>query len=425
MILNRKIQPDFKLIDKVNIIKAEKVNLDNQIPVYYINAGSQDLVKIDFIFEAGTWNQKKKLIASTTNNMLLEGTKTQTSLQIAEKLDYYGSYLQNDSGKHYGTLTLFILNKYLDEGLEIVEDLLQNPIFPEKDLSTLMLNRLQEFVINSQKNDKLARSYYNEMIFGNAHPYGIRYCEDDFKNVAREDLIEFFENYYNLNNCTIIISGKVEDKHFKSLNNFFGKKNYKKSIKQLDNNFFIQPFKEKIKYEERTDAFQTAIRIGKPTINMKHPDFNALQVVNTILGGYFGSRLMKNIREEKGYTYGIGSGLSTMKESGYFVVVTEVKKEVKDAALNEIYKEIEILQNEKVTDDELNVVKNYMMGDILRGFDGAFSLSGVFRNLWEYNLDYDYITNMINIVKNITSDEIQRLANVYLQRNSMYEVAVG
>jgi predicted Zn-dependent peptidase len=423
--LERRIQPEFKLIDKINIVKAEKTKLDNQIPVYYINAGTQDLVKIDFIFNAGSWVQDKKLIASTTNAMLLESTKTFSAHQIAEKLDFFGSYLQNESNKHFGTLTIFILNKYLKEGLEIVSDVLMNPIFPKKELKTLLKNRLQNFIINNQKNDKVAREIFNEMIFGSEHPYGKKYYESDFTNISRNDIINFYEKYYNLNNCNIVISGKIDDNHFKELNNYFGKVKLINNNQAVDNIFEITPYLNKKIYEEKEGAFQTAIRIGKPTINMLHPDYNGLQIVNTIFGGYFGSRLMSNIREDKGYTYGIGSGLGTLLKSGYFVIVSEVKKEVKEDAINEIYLELDKMQYELVSEEELNVVRNYMMGEVLRGFDGAFSLSEVFKNLFEYNLDYDYFENLIHTIKNITREEIQRLSIKYLQKDTMFEVAVG
>lgn len=423
--LDRKQQPDYKSIENFNIIKAKKAKLDNDIPVYYINAGTQDLVKIDFIFNSGSWFQNKKLVASTTNSMFLEGTKTQNSQQIAEKLDFLGAYVQNEVNKHFGTITLYILNKYLTQGLEIISDILKNPVFPEKELNTLLKNRLQNFVINNKKTEKLARVYFNEKIFGSNHPYGIRYFEEDFTNVTRNDLVEFYQKYYNFNNCNILISGKIDDFHLIELNNFFGKEKLSENINLKEHKVDIQPSAEKIFYEEKKDAFQTALRIGKSTINMLHPDFNGLHVVNTIFGGYFGSRLMSNIREDKGFTYGIGSGLGSLLKSGYFVIVSEVKKEVREEAIKQIYIELDRMKNELVPEEELTIVKNYMLGDVLRGFDGAFSLSDAFKSLFEYNLDYDYYDNYINTIKNITSEEIQRLSEKYLQKETMFEVSVG
>jgi len=423
--LDRTKAPDFNLIDKINIIKAQSATLDNGIPVYSINAGTQDLVKIDFIFDAGSWLQDKNLVSSTTNAMLLEGTTNLSSQQIAEKLDFYGAFLQNEANKHSATLTLYVLNKYLSEGLEIVADVLKNSIFPEKDMKTFLQNKYQDFVINNQKNDKIARKYFNEMLFGKNHPYGRNYNNSDFQNVTVEDLKTFYKKYYSSNNCKIIISGKIDDLHYKELNNFFGKYDWKSESKTEERKYLITPTENKKFVEDKENAFQTALRLGKITVNMKDDDYLGLQVVNTILGGYFGSRLMANIREDKGYTYGIGSGLVSMATTGYFIIVSEVKKEMREKAVIEIYKEIDILKTTLVPAHELQIVKNYLMGEVLRGFDGAFSLSAAFRSLMENNLDYVYYEKLISTIKNITSEEIKQLTIKHLQTDSLYEVMVG
>jgi len=423
--LDRTKAPEFNLIDKINIIKAEKKSLTNGIPVYSINAGTQDLVKIDFIFDAGSWLQDKNLVASTTNSMLLEGTSNFTAQQIAEKLDYYGAYLQNESGKHSATLTLYVLNKYLKQGLEIVADVLKNSIFPEKDMKTLLQNKYQDFVIGNKKNDKIARRYFNEMLFGKQHPYGKSYQIEDFQNVTTDELKAFYKKYYSSNNCKIILSGKIENLHFDELNNYFGGTDWNSNTIIENRNYEILPNSNMKFLEDKPEAVQTALRLGKISINMKDPDYHGFQFLNTVLGGYFGSRLMTNIREDKGYTYGIGSGLVSMEKLGYFIIVSEVKKEMREKAIIEIYKEIEILKTTLVQTKELETVRNYLMGEVLRGFDGAFSLSAAFRTLMENNLDYDYYENLISSIKNITSEEIQRLAIKHLNTESLYEVMVG
>jgi len=170
---------------------------------------------------------------------------------------------------------------------------------------------------------------------------------------------------------------------------------------------------------------QSAVRLGKILFNRTHKDYPKLQIVNTILGGYFGSRLMKNIREDKGYTYGIGSALISQKETGYFTIVSEVNSEFSKATLNEIYKEIEILQTELVPKEELEVVKSYMLGRLLRSVDGPFALSETFLSIWLYNLDWDYYRNYINTIKNISSEDIKDLANLYLDKNTLLTVVSG
>ncbi len=167
------------------------------------------------------------------------------------------------------------------------------------------------------------------------------------------------------------------------------------------------------------------MRIGTTTISANHKDYLGLNVLNTLLGGYFGSRLMSNIREDKGYTYGIGSVLYSYKDIGLFYISAEIKQENCQDAINEIYSEIEILKTKKVSEEELHKVKNFMKGSMLRSLDGSLELSENFRAILKYGLDYDYFHKYLRVVSEIDSDEILRLAQTYFNVNQMVEIRAG
>jgi predicted Zn-dependent peptidase len=221
------------------------------------------------------------------------------------------------------------------------------------------------------------------------------------------------------------VAGKVNSNQIALINRHFGSDAWGTPNGVVACHHQLEPAADKKIFIPKPDAVQCAIRIGKATINKLHPDYQYLNVVNMILGGYFGSRLMSNIREEKGYTYGIGSGLVSYQKAGSFVIVSEVGKNVLPQALVEVYKEINKLRDDLVPNQELTLVKNYMMGGILRNFDGPFALLDSFRGLLEYNLEYDYLDNMINVVKSITPEQVRDIAQKYLDVNSLYEVVVG
>jgi predicted Zn-dependent peptidase len=176
---------------------------------------------------------------------------------------------------------------------------------------------------------------------------------------------------------------------------------------------------------EKDKVYQSAIRIGKILFNKHHPDFLAMQILNTILGGYFGSRLMKNIRENKGYTYGIGSMIVSLHHSGYFVIASEVGKDVCRAALKEIYKEMKILRETTIPEDELTVVKHYLMGEVIRMFDGPFALAESLKAIVEYGLDYDYYDKTIETIKHTTARQLLDLANQYFAPGTFTEIVAG
>lgn len=425
-ILDRKKSPSFKTIEQVEIIRAAEKKLNNNIPVYSINAGTQELVKIEFVFSAGTRNQEFPLTASTTNSMLNEGTLKYNSVEIADNIDYYGAHLDTEVSQDFAAVTLYTLNKHLDSTLPIVEELIKKSIFSQHELNTYLQNKRQKFIVNQKKVGRVAREVFNELIFGNSHPYGYKAKLEDFDSLKRDQLLDFYNNYYKSNNCKIIVSGKVNDSIVNSIDVRFGGNDWglnNDTIKNIPMVLKSNTEKHHLVYKE--DAIQSAIRIGKILFNKTHTDYIGMQVLNTIFGGYFGSRLMTNIREDKGYTYGISSGIISLQNAGCFFISTEVGVDVCDKAIHEIYFELGRLHEELVGEEELQLVKNYLLGAFLRSVDGPFALADKFQGIMEYGLGYDYFDKFISTVKNITAMELRSLANKYLHKEDMYELVVG
>ena len=423
--INRKIKPEIKPVDKIDLYKPEKVTLDNGIPVYLINTGTQELVKVEFIFNAGKWYEEQLLLANFTNNMLKEGTKNYTSQEIAEKIDFYGAHLEPATGNDIASLSLYTLNKYLEDVLIVTEDVIKNPVFPEKELTTFLQNKKQEFLINNEKVRHVARRMFSKQIFGANHPYGKTAVVEDFDKVTRDALSAFHRKHYSKESCKIIVSGKIPSNLVSGLNKHFGEgSKISAASNNLNANVKIEPENKK-EYIKKAGSVQSAIRVGRPLFNKTHPDYHKLKVVNAVLGGYFGSRLMTNIREDKGYTYGIGSAIVSLHNAGYFFIASEVGTEVKEPALQEVYKEIEKLQQDKVGEDELTLVRNYLLGSMLRNFDGPFQIADSFKSVMEYDLDNSYYQSYIDTVRSITPEEIRELARQYFDRRDMFELIVG
>ncbi len=418
-------QPEFKNIENINIPVPEKIYLDNGIETYIIDAGTQEVIKIDVTFNAGSWYQEKPLIATIVNEMLIEGTKNLTSQQIAEKLDYYGAFIHANPTKDYGNITLYTLKKYLPETIKIIGDIIKHPIFPENELKTFLSKRKQQFQIELEKVTNIARREFNEQLFGKNHPYGKKTKLADYDLVNREDVIHFHKRHYHSKNCKIIMSGKINDSDITLLNQYLGSKdwNIKTKAKSLNFDITYQPKMES--FIEKGDVTQSAIRLGKIIINKDHPDYHKLNVVNTILGGYFGSRLMKTIREEKGYTYGINSVLVSLKHAEYLVILSEVGANVAKNAIDDILSEIRKLSVKKVSQNELNLVKNYMLGDLLRSFDGPFEISSSFKSIIDLGLDTNYYDKAIDAIRTITPDEIILITNKYLQEDTLIKTIAG
>jgi len=420
----QRVQPPVYPLGKINIPEAVSFNLANGIPVYLIEAGTEEILRIEFTFRAGQINESVPLISSTTNMMLSEGSQTYTSEELNRLLDYYGAFLNLSAEKDRAGIVIFCLNKHIGKVIELSREIIFRPLFPEKELSALMNKRLSWFLVNREKVQNLANDKFFESIFGKDHPYGRQLSEPDFSNLKPDLLKEFHTNYYTPENMAIILSGKIPLNASVLLNEFFGQNKTNKTSYREN---LLRPVPEKNKkiHVDKPGTVQTAIRIGSASINKKETDYPGLKVLDSILGGYFSSRLMKNIREEKGYTYGIGSSISSLEMSGYKMISTEVGHKNSQKAIEEIYKEIRKLQSEPVSKEELEVVRNYMAGELLRMFDGPFALAESFRSVWDFGLDNSYYFRLADKIKSIDADEIRGLANTYYNIDDLYQITAG
>lgn len=424
--LNRKSPPLRQIPNKIDITKAQEIALPNGIRLLVINAGSEDVCRLDFNFLAGSRYQQKRVESRATMAMLTEGTASMTSHQIAEKFDFYGSFCEHASDRDFGKITLLSLNKYLDESLEILEQVIKYPTFPEKEIETYRIKGKQSLIVELEKVTTLARQDFFKSLFGNTHPYGVYAEPQDYLDLERIHIVDFHQQYLTSNRCTIVLSGKIGDSELRTVIKHFGESGWgDSSTNPVDFPSIVTPNQKK-HFSLKADAVQSAIRIGRQLINRKHPDYCGLVVLNTILGGYFGSRLMKNIREDKGYTYGISSSILTLKELCVLVIGTEVGAEFTSPALKEIYREIDRLRNEPVSEAELDLVRNYLLGELLRSFDGAFAIADSITSLFEYNdLDYTFFDKTIETIKTITPEQIMNLANSYLRNKDLVECIAG
>ena len=424
MTINRKTAPEFRAIDNINLLKPAHQKLDNGCNVFCFNSGDQELVRIEWVFTNQRFNADKPLLNAAVNTMLTEGTSTLIASQIADKIDFYGAFLQVDYGYDHSQVTLFSLNKHLQHTLPVIKDILTDSIFPENELETYIRNQQQKLQVSMQKNDYVARRTFNKALYGNTL-YGLGADADTFKTLQRDDMLHHFKQMYQPSNCTIVIAGKIEPNILDLITATFDA-DWKNSTEKLDvSQPELKEAEEHFYYIEKPDALQSAIRMGIPVINRTDPDFPALQVLNTVLGGYFGSRLMANIREDKGYTYGIGSGMTSLKQSGSLFIATEVGADVCKAAITEIEKELNLLKTELIVEDELSLVRNYMLGSLLGSLENVFSHADKFKNLYFAGLDYDYYDRYVDTVKTVTPEKLLQLANKYLNFDQFYKVIVG
>ncbi len=413
---NRDITSDLSLNN------AECHTLPNGVKLYNLACDEFEVLRVSFVFGAGSVVQSVPFSATATANMMYEGSLDMSSSEIADKLDYYGSYFDVNIDRDYTYISFCSLSKFVAPTLEVAEQIILHPTFPEDELQTYCAKRKQRLSIERQKVETRAREEFAKSLFGESHPYGVSFSEAEYDNLTRADLLYVYNNFYVASNCFVVVSGKITDEVMTLVRGLAG------AIPQLERSFEVQfpkPQQRPYHLVEKAEAVQSSIRIGRLLFSRTHPDFVGMQILSTVLGGYFGSRLMKSLREERGYTYGVMSAMVNFSKDGYFAIATQVGAEVVDDALNIIYDEIERLRREPISEEELSMVKRIMIGEIMRILDGPFGIADVTIENILCGRENDYIAQNVAQIEAMTTRELQRLADNYLSREDLVSVISG
>ena len=303
----------------------------------------------------------------------------------------------------------------------MAREILLNPAFNDNELEAYCSKRKQGLTIERRKIDVQSRELFGKALFGQEHPYGATADEALYDNITRQDVQALYDELYTAENCFVVCSGRVEQNIIESIEEIATslRSGHKPDVE-------LPTPKTSYKMQKSVEgAVQSSIRIGRLLFPRTHKDFVGMQVVATILGGYFGSRLMQNLREQHGYTYGVMAAMINFDKEGYLAIATQVMREHTDDALNEIYYEIERLREELVSEEELQLAKNMMIGEILRILDGPFGIADVTIENIMCQMDNSATERSVEEIMAITSEDILRLAKQYLTRDKLIEVVVG
>ena len=424
--LDRKIIPTIEeaVHFDLQLKNCDRFTLDNKVPVYAMNAGAQDVVMVEWVFDAGNWYDKQPMVAATTNFLIKNGTTSKTAYQINDFFEFHGAYLNRSCYNETASITLHCLSKHLETLLPVVREIIETSIFPEEELAIYIQNQKQRLSVNLQKCDFIANRLIDEYLFGINHPYGTYSNAEDYDALNTDLLKAFYKQYYLNGSCKIFVAGKMPTGYEAMLNKAFGTLPLHADAPVVVEHPIVTAAQKKVEIINDENGVQGAIRMARPFPNRHHPDFQKAHVLNTLFGGFFGSRLMSNIREDKGYTYGIHSYFQNHVHASAWMISTEAGRDVCAATITEVIKEMELLRNELVDIEELNLVRNYMIGSLLGDLDGPFQLIGRWKNYVLNGLDENYFYKSIETIKSVTPQELQRLANTYLQPDDFYELVV-
>ncbi|MFN4976344.1 MAG: M16 family metallopeptidase [Bacteroidota bacterium] len=424
--LNRSKAPHIKDAVAYNITlkKPDVCKLDNGVDVYNVQAGTEEVVQIEWVFRAGNWFEEQKLVASAANFLIKNGTRNKSAYEINEFVDFYGAYLNRSCYNETAVVSLHCLSKQLEHILPLVQEILVDAILPEEELLIYKQNMKQRLAVNLKKCDFIAGRKIDALLFGDHHPYGVYSEMNDYDALQQHALADYYNVFYKNGHCTIFSAGILPSNYQQLLNKYFGSLPFNKTATKEISHAILPSSQKKWNILNDAEGVQGAIRIARACPLPTDPVFPKLQVLNVLFGGFFGSRLMTNIREDKGYTYGIYSYLMNHIHASAILISTEAGRDVCEATVKEVYHEMEQLRMHEVGKEELLLVKNYLVGTLLGDLDGPFHIIGRWKNLILHGMNESHFNYYVDVIKSIESKELKQLAEEYLHPADFYELVV-
>ena len=423
--IDRRTPPPLQPIRYINLPSWETQTFSNGVTAHIVDGGTQDVIKVEMIFPAGRWHEPSRGVAAAVAAQLKEGTRTKTALEIANIIDFYGASISTHAYIDYASVSLYTLTKHLPALLPLMRELLSESIFPQHELDIFKSNSIQKLSINEQKVEFRAQRLFTEVLYGKQHPIGYTTSKEDFEALQTDLLVQHRNRTYDPQDCMMIVSGKVKGEAFKLIEEHLGTDNWNAPQRTGVVHEPITTNGTRVHNEPIDGAVQSALRVGKRFINKLHPDYPAVKCVNLVLGEYFGSRLMSNLREDKGYCYGIHSSIASFLQDGYLLIASEVGADVTGGALKEINVELERLQQDLVPVEELDAARNYRLGTLLGDLDGPFSSADLLKGLLLFGLGKDYFNRYVETIQTITPQQIRDAAQKYFQPDSMITAVAG
>lgn len=420
---NNKVANDSTLLlSRLEIIPSHSFTLSNGIPVLALHNEDYRLIRLDIRLLSKHDSQIKLLSGSATARTLFTGSFQHDRKQISEIMDFHGAYYDVNIDKDFTTFSVYFPKEAAKKIFALLQEVFTMPSFPESEWNVIKEKQKRELAIKLGRNSYVVFKEFLKTLF-ESHSYGKFPEYEDYDAIENKDLYDFYTNFYHASNIRLYIAGNI-DKEIKNLLSKTFELMPQGTIPEIkDHTIPLNTSAKKI--IEKENAMQSNIVIGKTLFNLAHADWKKLSVLNLTLGGYFGSRLMSEIREKSGVAYSIYSSLSSYIESGIFYISAHVNSDKTEIALQEIYKVIENLSKTPIPEKELNLVKNYYYGNLLRDFDGVFSVLDRYIDVEDYGLTIDYWHDFLDTIRQISSDDLLSLANTYLDPTSMAEIVVG
>ena len=399
------------------------IQLSNGLKVYIFKGGESDTLKLEWCFKAGRSTESKQLVSKSCNSLIKEGSKYSSGYEISEYFDYYGSALTHNAGVDYNSYSFYCLGKYFDPLLEKFLEVMLYPSFPEDELITIQTNSISRLKQDMDDADFNSYRILTEKIFGSNHPYGYNSTEQNIRSVGTPDILSHWQLNYQTTDSFIIVAGNVTNIILQKIEDNFGHIGLKKTPTRTDLKDIEQDMRPIKSF--KLEKTQSSVKIGIDCVSRQHDDFDGMFVFNTVLGGYFNSRLNNVIREAKGLTYNIFSTHDTYLYGGLFYISADTSQDQVIKMNTEIYTQIDKLLDKPIPKAELERVRGYLLGTLMTSFDGVYNCVETLRSCLVEGVDFASVQQLINKIATIETTEVMETGRRNLSIDNLIEVVIG
>ncbi len=420
-------QPASQAVTFTLNVSPEQSELANGLTLYHIPVDASRLVRIEFMFHGGQWLQDSPLQASMAFKLLKEGSALYEGEKVADFLDYYGATVSVRTNMSYSLLSLTCLQRHVAKVLPIVMDMLQSPLYADDKLRIALAQSRKAYEVGLQTVGERCKQLFYKSIYGQEHPMSQFPSMTDYDTLSSDDLRRYKDKYINFQNCTLWVSGNLDAASLREITSIVEQCDLSSGERFEDYALppSHQPEQKRFFHEMAEPTVQSCVRVGSLLLPRRHPDYVPMTVLSTLFGGYFGSRLMMNIRERKGYTYDIRSVIYQLPHQTAFIITSETANQYVEAVISEIYSEMQRLIDTPVDTHELDIVRRYMLGNLCRNYEGGLSLASRLMRLHTYGLTLADVTHEADTILSVHPSDIQTLAEKYLQPDAMIECIAG
>ena len=423
MLLDRVSPPPFSDIEPFTLIKPEMQHVASGLSAFILEHGDQEVCRLEYAFPAGKWYEPYTGISYFTAKLMVEGTLQKSSGAVQQIIAQHGAFFEISAGNDQVVLSMYCLSRYLKPMATLMEEMIEQPAFSVEEFEKLRIQARQNYFLNTDKTSYLAGRSFLSVLFGDQHPYGLSMDDKAIDKIALEDIVKFHQHSFHWNQARVFVCGKGKELAL-SVKDLLQRKNTLGPVLGKPIYTTIRVTSENIKIE-KLGAVQSTVKGGFLIPTRMDQDYPAMYMYNEIFGGYFGSRLMQNIREDKGFTYGIHSAMVHDPHVAYWTMQADVNGENAEATVREIKVEMRKMREEKVSEEELSVVKNYILGSFISSLDTPFTFMDKFKTSYFNSLGENYYEELMQQLLAVTSDQIQDVAMRYFDPEQLNIVVAG